>query len=77
MRKYTYALLGVLGLGSTVASAEVDPAFTAAATSLQTSLGEYVTALLPILGEALVVVFAFVALWAVYKVVRRVLSSAS
>ena len=77
MRKYTYALLGVLGLSSTVASAAVDAAFTSTATSLTDSLGEYVTALLPILGQALVVVFAFVALWAVYKVVRRVLSSAS
>lgn len=77
MRKYTYALLGVFGLGSGVASAAVDPAFTSAAESLQTSLGEYVTALLPILGEALVVVFAFVALWAVYRVIRRVLSSAA
>lgn len=77
MRKYTYALLGVLGLGSGVASAAVDPAFTTTATSLKDSLGEYVTALLPILGEALVVVFAFVALWAVYRVVRRVLSSAA
>lgn len=77
MRKYTYALLGVLGLASTAASAAVDAAFTSTATSLTDSLGEYVTALLPILGQALVVVFAFVALWAVYKVVRRVLSSAS
>ena len=79
MRKYTYALLGVLGLGSTAALAEsgVNPQFTATATQLQTSLGEYVTALLPILGDALVVVFAFVALWAVYRVVRRVLSSAA
>lgn len=77
MRKYFYAILGVLGLGTGAASAAVDPAFTTAATGLTESLGEYVTALLPILGQALIVVFAFVALWAVYKVVRRVLSSAS
>ena len=78
---YKYALTGVLGLLGGVASAAegggVDPAFTAAATSLKSSLGSYVTALLPILGEALVVVFAFVALWAVFRVVKRVLSSAS
>lgn len=75
--KFVYGLLGVLGLSSTVASAAVDAGFTSAATSLTDSLGEYVTAILPMLGEALVVVFAFVALWAVYKVIRRVLSSAS
>lgn len=74
---YKYALTGVLGLLGGVASAAVDPAFTTAATGLKDSLGEYVTALLPLLGEALVVVFAFVALWAVYRVVRKVLSSAS
>lgn len=80
MRKYTYALLGVLGLGSTVASAaegEVDSSFTAAAESLKGALSQYVAEILPILGECLVIVFAFVALWAVYRVVRRVLSSAA
>lgn len=72
-----YALTGLLLTGAGVASAAVDPAFTSTANSLKDSLGEYVTALLPILGDALVVVFAFVALWAVYRVVRRVLSSAA
>lgn len=76
MNKFVLGLLGSLGVVG-AASAAVDPAFATAAEGLQTSLGEYVTALLPILAEALVLVFAFVGLWAVYRVVRRVLSSAS
>ena len=76
MKKYALTALMMLGAG-VASAAEGDAAFTTTTESLKTALQSYVDQLLPILGDALVLVLAFAALWAVYRIVRRVLSSAA
>ncbi len=75
MKKYIMA--GMMSvLGGISAFAEVNPAFTSAADDLVGAAEGYISAALPIVGRGVIALLAIFAIWAVYKIVRRVLSSA-
>lgn len=76
MRKYIMAgMLSVMG-GISAFADETNTAFATAAEDLVSAAEGYISAVLPIVGRGVVAILAIFAIWAVYKIVRRVLSSA-